>query len=57
MGFDTGEIRVYDGEGRMMAGRRVDDEVTVLRAVAGAEGETIVCATAAGTITALRPGW
>ena len=57
VGFDMGEIRVYDGDGRMMAGRRVDDEVTVLRTVAGEDGDRVICATAAGTITSMKPTW
>ncbi|MDP6779685.1 MAG: VCBS repeat-containing protein [Candidatus Latescibacteria bacterium] len=57
VGFDTGELRVYDGEGRVIAGRRMDEEVTVLRTAGVAGEERIVCATAAGTITAMKPTW
>ncbi len=51
VGFDTGEIRTYDADGGLVAGDRVDGEVTHLRA----DGDRVVCATSRGTVTAFRP--
>ena len=51
VGFETGEIRTFDEKGDLVAVDRLDGEVTHLRAA----GDTVVCATSAGTVTAFRP--
>jgi hypothetical protein len=50
VGFDTGEIRTYDADGGLVAGDRVDGEVTHLRA----DGDRVVCGTSRGSVTAFR---
>ncbi len=55
VGFGTGEVRLYDGSGHLLAGQTVDGEVTHLRAVSVADGPRLLCGTAAGTVSLLRP--
>ena len=50
VGFETGEIRTYNADGALVAGDRVDGEVTHLRA----DGDRVVCGTSSGTVTAFR---
>jgi outer membrane protein assembly factor BamB len=55
VGFGTGEVRLYDGSGSLLAGQAVDGGVTHLRAVSATEGPRLLCGTAAGTVSLLRP--
>ena len=55
VGFGTGEVRLYDGSGHLLAGQATDGEVTHLRTVQTAEGSRLLCGTAAGTVSLLRP--